>query len=160
MNTEVAETPAIAGIVTQELKQKQTVLNLDTMEDSEISLIYNKVVPNNEAPIEVQLSAATELVSPVEKRVTALCNFATSENYRAAKEAALATGNYMNSALRSALTGIMGGIAAFSENKAGANFDYWKDAYKDKANPDRQAKAKKLLDRAKLLVDTEEFGSM
>jgi hypothetical protein len=130
------------------------------MSDSDITLEYNKVAPNDKAPVADQVAAAQELVQPESKRAIALCAYATSQNYKAAKEKALASGNYMSAALRSQLTQLMGGIASFADQKAGENFEYWKGAYKDAANPDRQAKARKLLERAQSLLDTDEFADM
>jgi hypothetical protein len=147
-------------LVETELKQKQTVLDLDTMADADIMLVYKKITVNSDVPAAAQITALEKIVHPVEKRIQALCSFATSENYRVAKESALAKGNYLSSTLRSALTQIMSGIGAFAENSAKDNFAYWVEALKDAKNPDRQAKAKKLLERAKLLVDTEDIATM
>lgn len=148
-------------IYEKEMKPKQKVLNLDTMEDSEIQLFYKEFSPNPEAPLAEVIKHAQKLVQPGEKQAKALCEFASREAYRQAKEKALATGNYMSSALRSALTNLMGALEKFADSKAGDNFQYWQECYKDKSKPERQASAKKLLDRAKLtLVDSEEFSAL
>lgn len=148
---------ARSAIVVVEKKQKVPILNLDTMEESTILLVYKEFSVNGEIPAPEALKHALKLV-PVEKQAAALCKFAGSESYQAAKALELTKGNYMSSALRSALTDIMSRIEMFANSKAADNFSYWQDAYKDKANPDRQAKAKKLLDKAKMLVDTDDSG--
>lgn len=160
MSNENVKAEPVAHIYEKDMKPKQKVLNLDTMEDSEIQLFYKEYSINTDAPIQETLKAALKLVQPAEKQAAALCRYASQEAYKSAKEAALAKGNYMSSALKSALTDIMARVTAYADNKAADNFAYWAEAYKDKANPERQAKAKKLLERAKMLVDSEEFGTM
>lgn len=157
---ETAKQEPVVHIYEKDMKPKQKVLNLDTMEDSEIQLFYKEYSINTDAPIAEVLKAAQKLVQPAEKHAKALVEFASREAYKLAKEKALSVGNYMSTALRGALTDIMSRITQFADNKAADNFAYWAEAYKDKANPERQAKAKKLLERAKMLVDSEEFGTM
>ena len=147
---------AVVVIYEKDLKPKQTVLDLSTMGEVEIQLFYKEYSPNPAAPIAARLEAARKLVQPADNQAIALCKLANAQNYQAAKAAAMAKGDYMSAQLRSALTSIMAGIQAFAENGAKENFAYWSEAFKDKSNVDRQAKAKKLLDRAKLLVDNED----
>jgi len=154
----MAETKdVVLGVVETELKQKQTVLDLDSGTDAEILLIYKKFTANDKAPVTVQLAAAAKLVSPDEKRVEALCAYATSQAYRVAKEGALSKGNYLSAQLRSKIVGIMQNLDAFSELSAKECFERWLSGYKDKANVKRQASAAKLLERAKA---TEEFSDL
>lgn len=152
------ETKNEVAIIATELKQPQTVLDLDKNEDAKITLVYNKYERNEKAPIAAQIAAANKLVSPEEKRVEALCKFATTEAYQAAKAAELAKGNYLTSQLRTKIVGIMQGLDAFAELSAKDCFERWMTGYKDKTNEKRRTSALKLLDRAR--AAGEEFSDL
>ena len=157
---EVKSGPEVKPISVKVLKPKQTYLDLDTMADAEVQLVYNEYGINPSADFAAVMDAAKALCQPEVEQVKAFIRYANGKAYQDAKTAALAKGNYMSQALRSALTDIMSKIDAFSERKAGENFTYWQEAFTATDNPSRQAKARKLLDRARQQIELSEFADM
>ena len=139
----------------QETKQSQNVLNLDTNEDSTISIIVKKVVFKANVPLAERLRVMQSLVSPVENQVIALQKFFESSSYADSKEKALAGGNFLTQQIRSAITGIMGNLPQFSENSAKANFERWLAGYKL-----GKESAKQLLARAVATAKGAEFTDL
>lgn len=156
--TPKAETPAQAAAdlyTIQDLKQKQTVLNLDTNDDTEIVVITKKIVWKDGVSVADKMAALQSLVAPEEKQVTALAKFFESDSYQTSKEAALSAGNYLSSQLKSQITGIMGNLPAFADNSAKDNFERWLAGYKAK-----KASAITLLERAKAALAGSEFADL
>ena len=153
----MAETKTVEhAIEATELKQKQTVINLDTQEETEISLVYSKFSPNPKLPVAAQLAEIAKMVTPDSERILALCAYASSQAYQIAKARELAKGNYLTSQIRSAITGLMGNMVAYAENSAKDNFGRWLAGYKAK-----KASAVKLLDLAKASIsEKSEMGDL
>ena len=153
----MTEQKNVEPLLITDLKQSQTVLDLDTQADASITLIYKKYDVNPEAPIDKVLTALNRVVSPEQKRAEALARYATSEGYQTAKAAALAKGNYLTTQLRSKITARMQLVDAYSELSASDCFKKWLTAYKDTTNTKGNASAKKLLE---LVKAEEDFGGM
>jgi len=141
------------------LSPKQKVMNLDTNEETEITVTSQRF----EAPdYDEALYASTEefetdllhtvmaLVTPKAKQIEAFLKYATSESYQSGKSAALATGNFMSSELRGRLVQIMRGNNAFAEMSASDAYKYWLNGYKEK-----KPGALKLLKTAQDSADIE-----
>lgn len=142
----------VQALLVTDLKQSQTVLNLDTLDDGSITLVYKKFDRNEKAPITAQLAAAMKLVGSDEKRVEALLKYATSEEYQNAKTKSLAAGNFLTTQLKSRIVGIMQTLPQFDDVKAADCYARWLAGYKAK-----KESAIKLLDRAKA---SEEFADL
>lgn len=126
-----------------ELKQKQTVLDLDTMTDAEILVVTKKYSIDDKAPIAEQLKVAGTLVTPDSEKVRAFLSYATSKSYQDSKNAALAKGNYLSQQLRSAIVGILANYPAMSDLKSSEIFDRWLTGFKAK-----KPSAVKILEQA------------
>ena len=152
METKTVQKP----IESVELKQTQKVINLDTQEEQDITLVYSKFSPNPATAIALQLAEIGKLVTPDSERVLALCNYASSQAYQVAKAKELAKGNFLTAAIRSAITGLMGNMVAYAENSAKDNFGRWLAGYKAK-----KVSAVKLLDLAKASIsEKSEMGDL
>lgn len=156
--TQTFETPVI---ITQNVKQAQTVVDLSTGDESaKIELKYTKyVVPEFDAKkygtresFDAALfTAAQALVNPVSVQVEALVYRATQDSYQAGKTAALAAGDYLTSELKSKIVQVMKGNQAFVDTSASDCFARWKAGFIAK-----KAGALKILDTAKALGGFDE----
>jgi hypothetical protein len=122
----------LVAIVESDVKQPQTVLDLDNNEDAKITVIYKKYVANDKVPVKDQLAAALKLVSPEAEVVKALLAYAQSKSYQDGKNAALTKGNYLTQQLRSTIVGLMQNTPNFAETGAKECFERWMAGYKAK----------------------------
>lgn len=154
VNMETVEIKAIA------LKQKQSVLDLETGNDVDIEVVYNRyVVPDYDekygTPEEFTkklLSEASKMVTPAEAKITALVNYASSQSYQEGKKAALNGGKYLTQDLRSKIVQIMRANSAFADLSAKDCFDRWKSGYLAK-----KAGAVRILAMA---TESEDFSDL
>lgn len=145
---------AVPAVESTELKPKQTVLNLDTFVEEDVTLSYPRYSLNKKATVQEQLKELLKLATPEEKRVQALLYGLNNWEYTEAKTRALAADgkNYLTTQLRSKISQVMGQLEAYEALSAKECFERWLAAYKIK-----KPSAIKLLERIKA---TEEFGDM
>ena len=136
----------------KELKQKQSFLNLDSMEEGEVEVVTKKyIVPKGMTTAEA-MEAISQIVAPEEKRLAALLKFAESESYQLSKNAALAGGNYLTPQLRSKIVSTLSNLDIFAEVSAKDIFGRWLTGYKE-----GKVSAKKLLDQVRAI---DEFSDL
>ncbi len=147
------QTEAVAKqLEVKELKQKQNVLNLDNLEDSEIEVVTKKYIVPKGMSVDEAMEAIFSIVTPKEKQLQALLKFAESESYQASKAAAMSGGNYLTPQLRTKIVNTLSNIDAFAEMSAKDIFGRWLTGYKE-----GKPSAKKLLDQVRAL---EEFADL
>lgn len=148
---------AVAAIEVTDLKPKQTVTDLDTMEDIQILIVYKSYTPslNKDGSLVAgeaeTLAAAQALVTPAAKQITALLKFATSEAYQEAKRAAFAKGNYLTPELKRMAVSLMSNLDAYSSLSAKDLGERWMTGVREK-----KPGALKWLERARAILDAEE----
>lgn len=160
METQMAETKKdttskIELLLAQELKPKQSVIDLKTGGEVDLQLTYKKYTVNSKADKKAVLAQLEKMVSPEDQKISAYVDFLNRKEYADAKNAALETGDYMSSQLRSTLTGMMQNLPAFSDTSAKECYERWMAGFK--AGKDS---AKKLLDRARAAIEGSEFSDL
>jgi hypothetical protein len=134
------------------VKQTQKCLNLDTQEDADITVVTKKYgVPLGMEP-STALKLASGLFANQQALIAALLKRAEQISYQESKDAALASGNFLSSQLKSKIVGIMSSSDSFAEVSAKECFARWLAGYKD-----GKKSAVTLLERAKA---SEEFSDL
>lgn len=144
-----------------ELKQKQSVMDLETGRDADIELVYSRFVApewdgktgTEEEHEKALLSEAAKLVPGAMAKVNAFITFAASQSYQNAKREALAKGNYLTQELRSKIVVFMRSMEQFADLSAKDCFERWKAGYLA-----GKPAAKKILSIVQ--QDTNEFDEL
>lgn len=170
---EVTETN-VKVLDVQTIKQPQTILDLDTMEDVKIVIVYDIITVNDKAvardskgeivadtktftgklvwsaaPEEDQLREAEALVQPMAEQINALLKYATAQAYQVGKRNAYASvKNPFTPELKKKTVELLGQTAAYSES---SNKDIGERLMSALAA--KHPEALKWVDRARMILE-------
>lgn len=163
--TTAASEASAVKVIEQVVKQSQKVLNLETGEDTQITVVQTKYIApsyepkyGTEAEFETALfDAASSLMGTNAKRIDAFLYRATQDSYQAGKTAALSAGKFLTSDLKARIIQVMRGNVAFAEASAKDCYDRWVSGYLGTRGEGAKNGATKVLRAAE---DMGDFGDL
>lgn len=157
---ETTETENEGPLHIQTVKQPVTVIDLNTGEETKVTIEYNRY--SAKSPITLAtLEAAKELVGNEENQAAAFIAYASSQSYQVGKVAAFSGGNYLTPELKSRIVAIVKQLNTFADVSAKDCYTRWLAGYKAKKTQALQflADAQAQEERSKLEVDFQSGGS-